>query len=160
MPITKTRAGRSMQWTPASNRESFPSPSPLYSGHLLKLGSNDRWQSRLFTFDGSGNLEQTMISPCQWPMQLNIANFFFFFFARVRDFLYSNSTKLCGPSTKDTYDLNLQPSYLIALRFKSPTAPTTASPKPKHEVVNQHGHSGGHPTLVPLENLSMLPKLG
>ncbi|GJJ72700.1 hypothetical protein EMPS_05058 [Entomortierella parvispora] len=53
MPITKTRAGRSMQWTPAFNRESFPSPSPIYSGHLLKLGSNDRWQSRLFTFDGS-----------------------------------------------------------------------------------------------------------
>ncbi|KAI1321173.1 hypothetical protein EDD11_007739 [Mortierella claussenii] len=25
----------------------------MYSGYLLKLGSNDRWQSRLFTFDGS-----------------------------------------------------------------------------------------------------------
>lgn len=29
-------------------------PCPLFSGHLLKLGLSGQWQSRLFTFDGSG----------------------------------------------------------------------------------------------------------
>ncbi|KAI8595864.1 hypothetical protein EDD21DRAFT_408802 [Dissophora ornata] len=36
-----------------SDRDCKTLPCPVYSGHLLKLGSNDRWQSRLFTFDGS-----------------------------------------------------------------------------------------------------------
>ncbi|KAF9324691.1 hypothetical protein BG006_000313 [Podila minutissima] len=40
------------QWDPRQTSDTTPA-RPLYSGHLLKLGSNDRWQSRLFTFDGS-----------------------------------------------------------------------------------------------------------
>ncbi|KAG0056620.1 hypothetical protein BGZ90_005494 [Linnemannia elongata] len=45
-------------WNPRANLESFTTPFPLYSGYLMKLGSNDRWQSRLFTFDGAeiGNI--------------------------------------------------------------------------------------------------------
>ncbi|KAF9123863.1 hypothetical protein BGX30_001221, partial [Mortierella sp. GBA39] len=46
-------------WTPRANLESFTTPIPLYSGYLMKLGSNDRWQSRLFTFDGSGKRRRT-----------------------------------------------------------------------------------------------------
>ncbi|KAI1317125.1 hypothetical protein EDD11_009012 [Mortierella claussenii] len=41
---------------PRSHRQaldSFLASCPLYSGHLLKQGSNERWQSRLFTFDGA-----------------------------------------------------------------------------------------------------------
>ncbi|KAG0078827.1 hypothetical protein BGZ92_001297 [Podila epicladia] len=40
------------QWDARQTSDTTP-VRPLYSGHLLKLGSNDRWQSRLFTFDGS-----------------------------------------------------------------------------------------------------------
>ncbi|KAF9570282.1 hypothetical protein EC968_002001 [Mortierella alpina] len=53
MPIALPRGDRVGQWDPRHALSSFSSPCPLYSGHLLKLGSNDRWQSRLFTFDGA-----------------------------------------------------------------------------------------------------------
>ncbi|KAF9542876.1 hypothetical protein EC957_001467 [Mortierella hygrophila] len=54
MPVAMPRGDRGNQhWTPRANLESFTTPFPFYSGYLMKLGSNDRWQSRLFTFDGS-----------------------------------------------------------------------------------------------------------
>ncbi|KAG0327026.1 hypothetical protein BGZ99_008476, partial [Dissophora globulifera] len=40
-------------WNSRQDPDCKSLPHPMYSGHLLKLGSNDRWQSRLFTFDGS-----------------------------------------------------------------------------------------------------------
>ncbi|KAF9435062.1 hypothetical protein BGZ76_006965 [Entomortierella beljakovae] len=52
MPIAIPRSDRVAQWDPRQPLDSFASPYTLYSGYLLKLGSNDRWQSRLFTFDG------------------------------------------------------------------------------------------------------------
>ncbi|KFH66796.1 hypothetical protein MVEG_07321 [Podila verticillata NRRL 6337] len=48
MPL---KGDRLAQWDPQAS--DITPTRPLYSGHLLKLGSNDRWQSRLFTFDGS-----------------------------------------------------------------------------------------------------------
>ncbi|KAF9359198.1 hypothetical protein BGX26_012897 [Mortierella sp. AD094] len=53
MPVAIPRGDRVAQWDPRQPLDSFTSPCPLYCGYLLKLGSNDRWQSRLFTFDGA-----------------------------------------------------------------------------------------------------------
>ncbi|KAG0287011.1 hypothetical protein BGZ96_009008 [Linnemannia gamsii] len=53
MPTALPKSDRPAQWDPRPGQDSGSLPCPLYSGHLLKLGSNDRWQSRLFTFDGS-----------------------------------------------------------------------------------------------------------
>ncbi|KAF9278099.1 hypothetical protein BGZ88_000806 [Linnemannia elongata] len=53
MPTALLKLDRPAQWGPRPGQDSGSIPCPLYSGHLLKLGSNDRWQSRLFTFDGS-----------------------------------------------------------------------------------------------------------
>ncbi|KAF8949326.1 hypothetical protein BGZ47_006863 [Haplosporangium gracile] len=53
MPIVLPKSDRPAQWGPRPGQDSGSLPCPLYSGNLLKLGSNDRWQSRLFTFDGS-----------------------------------------------------------------------------------------------------------
>ncbi|KAF9931864.1 hypothetical protein FBU30_009444 [Linnemannia zychae] len=54
MPTALSKPDRPAQWGLHPGQDSCSLPCPLYSGHLLKLGSNDRWQSRLFTFDGSG----------------------------------------------------------------------------------------------------------
>ncbi|KAF9905119.1 hypothetical protein EC991_002005 [Linnemannia zychae] len=53
MPTALPKSDRLAHWVPRPGQDSGSLPCPLYSGHLLKLGSNDRWQSRLFTFDGS-----------------------------------------------------------------------------------------------------------
>ncbi|KAF9146512.1 hypothetical protein BGX30_014577 [Mortierella sp. GBA39] len=53
MPTALPKSDRLAQWGPRLGQDSGSLPCPLYNGHLLKLGSNDRWQSRLFTFDGS-----------------------------------------------------------------------------------------------------------
>ncbi|KAK3847650.1 MAG: hypothetical protein J3R72DRAFT_509029 [Linnemannia gamsii] len=54
MPTALPKSDRLAHWTPQTGQDSGAAlPCPLYTGHLLKLGSNDRWQSRLFTFDGS-----------------------------------------------------------------------------------------------------------
>ncbi|KAF9100199.1 hypothetical protein BGX23_004027 [Mortierella sp. AD031] len=59
MPVAMPRGDRGNHWTPRANLDSFTTPFPLYSGYLLKLGSNNRWQSRLFTFDGAGKRRRT-----------------------------------------------------------------------------------------------------
>ncbi|KAF9141493.1 hypothetical protein BG015_001270, partial [Linnemannia schmuckeri] len=60
MPVAMPRGDRGNQhWAPRANLDGFTTPFPLYSGYLMKLGSNDRWQSRLFTFDGSGKRRRT-----------------------------------------------------------------------------------------------------
>ncbi|KAF9550823.1 hypothetical protein EC957_011370 [Mortierella hygrophila] len=53
MPAALPKSDRLAQRGPRPGQDSGSLPCPLYNGHLLKLGSNDRWQSRLFTFDGS-----------------------------------------------------------------------------------------------------------
>ncbi|KAF9129205.1 hypothetical protein BG015_004229, partial [Linnemannia schmuckeri] len=53
MPTVLPKSDRPAQWGPRPGQDSGSLPCSFYSGHLLKLGSNDRWQSRLFTFDGS-----------------------------------------------------------------------------------------------------------
>lgn len=55
MRFTLSKRSQTVQKEPGSGHESGSTPSAVYSGHLLKLGSKNRWQSRLFTFDGSGN---------------------------------------------------------------------------------------------------------
>lgn len=62
MPTALLKLDHPAQWGPRPGQDSGSIPCPLYSGHLLKLGSNDRWQSRLFTFDGSGKLYQKNIA--------------------------------------------------------------------------------------------------
>ncbi|KAI8354366.1 hypothetical protein B0O80DRAFT_498377 [Mortierella sp. GBAus27b] len=53
MPVAFSKLERPSRRVSQQGRQHSSLPCPIYSGHLLKLGSNDRWQSRLFTFDGS-----------------------------------------------------------------------------------------------------------
>ncbi|KAF9433909.1 hypothetical protein BGZ76_008819 [Entomortierella beljakovae] len=53
MPVALSKPERSTKLEIPHDIDNRTSPFPAYSGQLLKLGSNDRWQSRLFTFDGS-----------------------------------------------------------------------------------------------------------
>ncbi|KAG9326213.1 hypothetical protein KVV02_001097 [Mortierella alpina] len=53
MRFTLSKRSQTAQKEAGSGHESGSAPTVVYSGHLLKLGSNNRWQSRLFTFDGS-----------------------------------------------------------------------------------------------------------
>ncbi|KAG0373009.1 hypothetical protein BGX24_012276 [Mortierella sp. AD032] len=78
MPVAMPRGDRGHQhWTQRANRDSLATPFPLYSGYLKKLGSNDRWQSRLFTFDGSGKTADGRSVTLKAKKNLELERWFF-----------------------------------------------------------------------------------
>ncbi|KAF8981572.1 hypothetical protein BGZ46_002554 [Entomortierella lignicola] len=53
MPVALSKPEQPKKVDSSNDIDNRTLPCPLYSGYLLKRGSNDRWQSRPFTFDGS-----------------------------------------------------------------------------------------------------------
>lgn len=62
MPVILLKGERASnsKYDPRLHSDIASLPCPLFSGHLLKLGLSGQWQSRLFTFDGSGKKKRSI----------------------------------------------------------------------------------------------------